>query len=59
MITSSHTFLKFCIHFLLLVCTKIDAIGQGSPVLGRLEIMDRIGNGIALINMSFMITMSL
>ena len=56
MITSSHT---LCIHVLLLVCTKIDAIGQGSSVLGRLEIMDRIGNGIALINMSFMITMSL
>ena len=37
----------------------IDEVGQSSPVLGRLEIRDLLGNGIALINMSFRITVPL
>ena len=44
---------------MMLGCTLIDEVGQPNPVLGRLEIRDQLGNGIALINMSFMITISL
>ena len=40
----------------MLGCTIIDAVGQPSPVLGRLEIRNRLGKGVALINMAFRIT---
>ena len=46
----SGTLRKFCINILMLGCIVIDAVGQTSPVLGRLDIGHRLGNGIALIN---------